>query len=79
VIGENDILDDEDQLYWVITDPVVSGDNGYNGLNADDVSVTNIDNDPGITINPTGWLLTTEAGGTDSFTMVLNSEPTGDV
>jgi Tfp pilus assembly protein PilE len=34
---------------------------------------------PGITINPTSGLTTTEAGGTAQFTVVLDSEPTGDV
>jgi hypothetical protein len=34
---------------------------------------------PGITIDPTDGLLTSESGGTDSFTVVLNSEPAADV
>jgi len=34
---------------------------------------------PGITVNPTSGLATTEAGGTDSFTVVLNTEPSADV
>jgi hypothetical protein len=79
VTGVNDTLDDEDQEYWIVTEPAVSSDGGYSLFDAEDVSVTNIDDDPGFTVNPAGWLLTTEAGGMDSFTLVMNSEPTADV
>lgn len=34
---------------------------------------------PGITIAPTAGLVTTEAGGVATFTVVLNAEPTGEV
>ena len=41
---------------------------------------TILDNDTaGITISPTSDLTTTEAGGTDTFTIVLNSQPTSNV
>ena len=44
------------------------------------MSVTNTDNDTaGITVTPTSGLTTTEAGGTATFTVVLNSQPTADV
>src|SRR5690606_15483405 len=46
----------------------------------DDVSVTNTDNDSaGITVNPTSGLVTTEAGGTATFTVVLDTQPSADV
>ena len=49
-------------------------------LNATDVSVTNTDNDTaGITVTPTVGLTTTEAGGTATFTVVLDAQPTADV
>jgi hypothetical protein len=42
--------------------------------------VTLQDNDAaGITVSPTSGLVTTEAGGTATFTVVLNSQPTADV
>ena len=45
-----------------------------------DVAVTNTDNDSaGITVTPTAGLTTTEAGGTATFTVVLNTQPTADV
>src|SRR5213078_2451292 len=44
------------------------------------VSVTNNDNDAvGYTVTPTAGLVTTEAGGTATFTIRLNSQPTADV
>jgi hypothetical protein len=56
------------------------GDSRYNGFDAADVSVTNSDNDAaGITVSPTGGLVTTEGGGTATFTIVLTSAPTGSV
>ena len=64
-----------------MTAPAVSTDANYNGVNAADVLVTNTDNDvAGITVTPTtAPLTTTEAGGTATFTVVLNTQPTADV
>src|SRR6185436_10208722 len=57
-----------------------SVDPNYNARNAADVSAINIDDDvAGITITPTSGLITSEAGGTSSFTVALNSRPTGNV
>src|SRR5205823_6032479 len=57
--------------------PASSTDPLYNGLNPADVSVTNQDNDTaGITVTPTSGLTTTESGGTATFTVRLNSQPT---
>ena len=42
--------------------------------------VTNVDNETaGFTVTPTSGLETTEAGGTATFTVVLNSQPTANV
>ncbi|MFO0837235.1 MAG: Calx-beta domain-containing protein [Phycisphaerae bacterium] len=80
VTGVDDALVDGDVLYTIVTAPAASSDPSYNGLNPSDVSVTNIDNDsPGITVNPTSGLVTTEAGGTAQFTVVLNSQPAANV
>src|SRR5690348_6012099 len=35
--------------------------------------------DPGVTVTPTSGLVTTEAGGEDTFTVVLDSQPTAEV
>ena len=78
VIGVNDSIIDGDQPYTIITGPAISLDPLYNGVDAADVSVTNLDNDVpgGITVTPTDGLVTTESGGTATFTVVLDSQPT---
>src|SRR2546429_4857658 len=49
-------------------------------MNPPDVSVSNPENDPaGITVSPASGLVTTEAGGATSFTIVLDSKPTANV
>ena len=80
VTGVDDDIDDGDIAYTIVTgDPVSQGDAGYEALGADDVddvSVTNTDDDTkGVTVTPTSGLTTTEAGGTATFTVVLDSEP----
>src|SRR5438876_179842 len=45
-----------------------------------DVALSNTDNDEaGISVTPTSGLETSEAGGSATFTVVLNSQPTADV
>jgi uncharacterized protein YfdQ (DUF2303 family) len=80
VTGVDDALVDGNISYSIITAAATSTDSNYNGLSAADVSVINSDNDSaGITVNPTSGLVTTEAGGTASFSVVLNSQPTANV
>lgn len=76
VTGVDDDIDDGDVAYMVITSDAVSADPEYDGLSAADVSATNLDDDvAGVSVNPTSGLVTTEAGGTDTFAIVLESEP----
>ena len=78
--GVNDDLDDGDVAYTIVTAAATSTDVNYNGRNPADVPISNMDNDTaGITVNPTSGLTTTEAGGTATFTVVLNTQPTADV
>ena len=79
VSGVNDTLVDGDVAFTIVTAAAVSTDLGYSGLNPADVSVTNTDDAAGITVVPTSGLVTTEAGGTATFTVVLDSEPTTEV
>lgn len=80
VTGQDDDVDDGDIAYTLVTEPAISTDAGYSGLNAADVSLSNVDDDTSqIVVSPTGGLVTTEAGGTDSFSVVLDSEPLSDV
>lgn len=80
VLSVDDSVVDGDIAYTIITAPAVSADPAYDGLNPADVSVTNMDNDvAGITVTPTSGLVTTEAGGSDTFTVVLANQPSADV
>ncbi len=80
VTGVDDFIVDGPVAYTIVTAPAVSTDSNYSGFDASDVSVTNSDNETaGITVTPTLGLVTTEAGGTANFTIVLNTLPTADV
>ncbi|QTD52845.1 IPTL-CTERM sorting domain-containing protein [Sulfidibacter corallicola] len=72
---------DGDIAYTIDLGPATSTDTVYNGQTLPSVGVTNNDDDlpPGVTVNPTSGLTVTEAGGTDTFTVVLDSQPTADV
>eukprot|EP01059_Diplonema_ambulator_P033987 TRINITY_DN7402_c1_g1_i14.p1 TRINITY_DN7402_c1_g1~~TRINITY_DN7402_c1_g1_i14.p1 ORF type:complete len:6208 (+),score=1187.89 TRINITY_DN7402_c1_g1_i14:70-18693(+) len=80
VTGVDDPIEDGDVVVTIATSAATSGDGKYDGLNADDVTVVNKNDDvSGITLSPMSGLVTTEAGGTATFTIVLNSEPTSTV
>jgi subtilisin-like proprotein convertase family protein len=76
VTGVNDDVDDGDEFY-TITLTASGGD--YGGL-SQTVSAINLDDDTAdITVEPTEGLVTTETGGTATFTVVLDTEPTAEV
>src|SRR2546422_885641 len=80
VTGVDDPVDDGDIGYTVVTAPAASADPNYSGVNASDISVTNTDDDGArITVAPVAGLVTTEAGGTAGFAVVLDTQPTADV
>ncbi len=80
VTGVDDRIDDGNVNYFVISAAAISSDLVYNTKNASDVSVTNLDDDTaGITVSPVTGLVTTEAGGTSQFRVVLNTQPTSNV
>src|SRR5207237_503535 len=80
VTGVDDFVDDGNIAYSIVTAAATSGDAGYSGMNASDVSISNTDNDTaGFTVSPASGLVTTEAGGAASFTIVLDSKPTANV
>ncbi|MFN7982977.1 MAG: hypothetical protein U0Q11_14050 [Vicinamibacterales bacterium] len=80
VTGIDDHVVDGNVAYTIVTAAATSSDVHYNGLDPADVSVTNTDNDTaGVTVTPTSGLMTTEAGGTATFTIVLTSQPTANV
>jgi subtilisin family serine protease len=80
VTGVDDSIDDGNVAYIVLLGAATSSDTNYNGLNPSDVSLTNTDNDTaGITVSAPSGTTTTEAGGSVTFTIRLNSEPTANV
>jgi Ca2+-binding RTX toxin-like protein len=80
VMGLDDLADDGDVPFSVVTAPAVSADGNYHLRNGSDVAVTNKDDDiPGIAVSPTSGLVTTEAGGTATFDVVLNTVPSANV
>jgi hypothetical protein len=79
VTGVDDAVADGDTIFSIIFEPIVSSDAAYASISVPPISAVNIDNDTkGITVSKTS-LTTTEAGGSDSFTIRLNSQPTSSV
>ncbi|MBK8173306.1 MAG: hypothetical protein IPK60_23640 [Sandaracinaceae bacterium] len=80
VTGVDDAIVDGMQIYFVHIAPNSASDAAYAALAATDVSATNSDNETaGVTVMPTAMLVTSEAGATATFTLVLNSQPSADV
>ena len=80
ITGVDDVDIDGNIAYSIVTSTAVSTDSDYNNRAVDDVAVINNDNDvPGVTVTPTTGLVTTEAGGTTTFTVVLASQPSANV
>ena len=68
--------DDADDGTATLSHTVSGAD--YDGVTADSVAVTVTDDDTrGVTVTPTS--LTIDEGGSGSYTVVLNTQPTGDV
>ncbi|MEI7595673.1 MAG: HYR domain-containing protein, partial [Bacteroidota bacterium] len=82
VTGVNDDVDDGDINYNInlaINKPSTDDLSGFENATAALVTAINTDNDvAGVTVSPTS-ITTTEAGGTATFTIVLNTEPTENV
>jgi hypothetical protein len=80
VTGVDDAMVDGSINYTILTAAASSTDLNYDGLDAADVSVANADNDiAGVSVTPTSGLVTTESGGTASFSIKLNSQPSANV
>jgi hypothetical protein len=79
ITGVDDTIADGNQMYTVTLGPSTSTDAAYAGLSTTPVSVTNVDDETaGITVGAISGP-TSESGGTATFTVRLNSEPTADV
>ncbi len=78
VYGQDDAEADGQVPFTIILSPATSTDAGYDGLDPVDVAVINADDEPGVTLSVTS-VVTTEAGGQATCTVVLNTPPTADV
>lgn len=80
VHGEDDSLVDGAQPYTVTVTFTSTQVPPFGGFTIPPINCTNNDNDiPGVTFSRVSGLTTTEGGGTDSFTVVLNTQPTATV
>jgi predicted SpoU family rRNA methylase len=80
ITGVDDDAADGDIEYSIITADATSSDVEYNGLDVDDIQVTNLDDDvANLVVTPTAGLVTNEDGGTATFSVVLTTQPTNDV
>lgn len=80
IAGVDDDVADGDQSYTVSVKPTTASDVAYRDLPATTVSLTNIDDDiPSLITSAPTPDFTTEDGGTSTFTVRLNTKPTGTV
>lgn len=81
VTGQDDDVDDAVTAYNIIASNTSSADPFWQGVPVGSAAGQNSDDadTAGVTVNPTSGLTTTEAGGTDTFTVVLDTEPIADV
>lgn len=80
VTGVDDDIDDDNIAYSVLLGSTSSDDSLYNTIDPADVALVNVDNDTaGITVGDLSGTTTSEAGGSATFTVRLNSQPTADV
>ena len=79
VTGVDNDIDAPDASFSVVLGTSTSSDPNYNGIDPADISGTNADDDTaGFTVSYSpadGRIDTTEAGGSDQFSVILNSQP----
>ncbi|MBU2509682.1 LamG domain-containing protein [bacterium] len=80
VTGEDDATQDGNVSFTIVIGPSECNfDASYDGLDPDDIVLTNIDNDTvGISVSSISGN-TSETGGSASFTIALDAPPTGNV
>jgi hypothetical protein len=79
VTGVDDDVTDGSQAYAIAVGPAISLDSSYAGLAAADVEVSNLDDEPGFIVASGPNLVTTESGGTATFTVTMIRAPTAPV
>jgi hypothetical protein len=80
VTGQQDLVADGNIAYSIIVGAATSADAAYDGIDGDDVSLVNIDDDVhGIAVSAPSSLATSESGTQDTFTVVLQTQPSANV
>lgn len=80
VTGVDDVEEDGDVSFTVDVGAATSLDTTYDAIDSDDVTGTNRDDElAAINIFPAAGIVTSEAGGTATFNVVLQAAPTADV
>lgn len=80
IMGIDDHLGDGNQSYKIEIHPATSADTSYNGLDANDIQVTNLDDDvAGVSFGAVVDIITSESGDSIIIGGVLNTEPAADV
>ncbi len=77
--GVDDLVDDGNIAYTIVTAPLSSADPIYNNSNPADIAGVNMDNDTAGIVIPADPLTVSEPNTTATFTVVLTSEPTANV
>ncbi|HEX4406725.1 MAG TPA: hypothetical protein VH560_17925, partial [Polyangia bacterium] len=76
ITGVEDEVGDGAQPYTIVTAPAVSVDPSYAGLDADDLPLTNLDDDPSLVLAGIDDVVTSEDGTQATFTVRLYTAPT---
>lgn len=81
VTATNDSVDEDDHTGTIVHTPVTSSDSNYAGISVNSVVATVHDNDTaGIIVTESdSSTVVTEGGATDSYTVVLSTQPTASV
>ena len=80
VTGVDDATADGPVAYSIVTAAATSPDPLFDGRDVDDVSLTNTDDETAaVTVTPTTGLVTSDAGSSAAFSVVLDSQPTATV
>lgn len=76
----DDAIADGDQTAVLALGPASSADARYAGINPPDVTLVNLDDDTArILVTPTGGLIVSETGSSDTFTIALSESPNAEV
>lgn len=80
ITGQDDDVDDGDQEWTVVLAPALSNDPVFAGIDAPDLSGTNVDDDTaGLAVTPDALIVVAENGTKDTIQVALTSEPLDEV